>query len=159
VQPGEHQLEIFLAGHRSYREQVLFRPGATIKIRHVMQPLAPGDPEEARPAPAPLPSGATSQQARPGDPVPAPRRTAPEPYREAAPPEYGALDVRVQPRDAVVTVDGERWESPDAGSIILQLADGTHRVEIRKEGYRTYSADVRVRRGETTTLNVSLNAQ
>jgi hypothetical protein len=61
--------------------------------------------------------------------------------------------------DAEVIVDGERWESPQAGDLTLQLSDGPHRLEIRKEGFRTYTAEIRVRRGETTSLNVSLSRQ
>ena len=56
-------------------------------------------------------------------------------------------------------VDGESWQSPHAGSITLQLSEGTHRVEVRKNGYRTYTAEVRVRRGDTTSLNVSLSRE
>jgi uncharacterized membrane protein len=69
---------------------------------------------------------------------------------------HGALAIRVQPADAQVIVDGETWESPDAGDLTLQLAEGTHAVEIRREGFRPYRAEVQVRRGETTALNVSL---
>jgi uncharacterized membrane protein len=67
--------------------------------------------------------------------------------------------IRVQPADAEVIVDGERWESPEAGDLTLQLAEGSYPVEIRKEGYRPYSATVSIRRGETTSLNVSLSQQ
>ena len=38
----------------------------------------------------------------------------------------------------------------------IDLAEGSHTVEIRKPGYRTYVTQVDVRRGETTPLNVSL---
>ncbi len=51
VAPGEHQLVIYLKGHRTFRENVLFRPGATLRVEHVMQPLEPGDVEEPRPVP------------------------------------------------------------------------------------------------------------
>ena len=172
VAPGEHELTIYLKGHRTFRQNVLFRPGATLRIEHVMQPLAPGDPEEARPAPSgtrpqPRPYGGPSRDdyppqdapRRPGDPVPSPRRGAPEPPRGAQSQEYGSLALRVQPLDAEVIVNGESWQSPDAGSITLQLTEGTHRVEVRKSGYRTYTAEVRVKRGDTTTLNVSLSRE
>jgi hypothetical protein len=153
VDPGEHDLAVYRPGYRTYRQQVLFRPGATIKIEHVMQPLAPGDPEEPRPMPAP----SASQPPRRNDPMP-PRR-APAPPRAGESPDYGAIAVRVQPADAEVLVDGERWQSPEAGDLTLQLTEGTHRVEIRREGYRSYSAEIRVKRGETSSLNVSLSRQ
>ena len=44
-----------------------------------------------------------------------------------------------------------------ADRLLLELIEGTHRVEIRKEGFKTYSSTVRVRQGETVTLNVSLS--
>lgn len=155
VAPGERVLEVFLEGHQTFRQHVLFRPGATVRIEGVLQPLAPGDPPEARPAPS---GGYARPAPNPGAPVPAPRRSGPPPAREGMQ-EYGALAVRVQPADAEVIVDGESWESPEAGDLTLQLAEGMHTVEIRREGFRTYRADVHVRRGETATLNVSLNRQ
>ena len=65
--------------------------------------------------------------------------------------------MRVQPADAEVLIDGERWDSPEGGSrLLVELSEGSHRVEVRKQGFRTYSATVNVRRGERETLNVSL---
>jgi hypothetical protein len=63
----------------------------------------------------------------------------------------------VQPADSAVFIDGERWETP-AGSdrLLVRLSAGTHRIELRKEGYRTYSSVVTIRSGETATVNVSL---
>jgi hypothetical protein len=152
VEPGEHELEIYLPGHRTYRQPVLFRPGATIKIDHVMQPLAAGDQEEPRPQP----SQATPRRGY--QPPPPPRRSPSPPASGVESRDYGSIAVRVQPSDAEVIVDGERWESP-AGDVTLQLSEGPHRIEVQKSGYRSYSADVRVKRGETTTVNVSLSRQ
>ena len=36
------------------------------------------------------------------------------------------------------------------------LAEGPHRIEVRKDGHRPYTTTVEIRRGETVTLNVSL---
>jgi uncharacterized membrane protein len=41
----------------------------------------------------------------------------------------------------------------------VQLDEGEHRIEIRKDGYRSFSTTVRVRRGDTAPLNVSLTRQ
>ena len=38
----------------------------------------------------------------------------------------------------------------------IDLAEGSHTVEIRKPGFRTYVTQVDVQRGETAPLNVSL---
>jgi hypothetical protein len=160
VEPGEHDLEIALDGYRSYREKVLFRPGATVNIKQVLEPLAPG----AQPDPRPVPSrpAPAARRGQPGDEQ-RPTERSGEPGR-AAPPapsgesrEYGAIAVRVQPADAEILVDGERWDSPEAGDVTIQLPDGPHTVEVRKSGYRTYSATVQVRRGETASINVSLS--
>jgi hypothetical protein len=63
----------------------------------------------------------------------------------------------VQPFDADILIDGERWAGADAGErLVVQVAEGTHRVEVRKEGFTPYTAEVPVRPGETTALNVSL---
>jgi hypothetical protein len=155
LEPGEHELEIFLDGYRTYRQKVLFRPASTLRVEHVLQPLGPGE----QPGTRPTPSQGTVQPPARGYPAPAPQRELPSQPRPSEPQEFGAIAIRVQPSDAEVIVDGERWESPAAGDLTLQLTEGTHRVEIRREGYRSYSADIRVRRGETTSLNVSLSRQ
>jgi hypothetical protein len=65
--------------------------------------------------------------------------------------------IRVQPPDAEISIDGEGWRGPGGQDrLVIDLAEGSHTVEIRKPGYRTYVTQVEVRRGETTPLNVSL---
>jgi uncharacterized membrane protein len=74
--------------------------------------------------------------------------------------DFGSIALRVQPGDATITIDGERWEgAQDQERLVVQLAAGTHTIEIQKDGYRTYITDIIVRRGETTPLNVSLTRQ
>ena len=43
LQPGEHEIELYLEGHRSVRQKMLFRPGETYKIRAALEKIAPGD--------------------------------------------------------------------------------------------------------------------
>jgi uncharacterized membrane protein len=58
-----------------------------------------------------------------------------------------------------VLVDGQAWDAPKGeDELVIELAEGPHRIEVRKEGFQTYSTTVRVRRGETARLNVSLTA-
>jgi hypothetical protein len=72
---------------------------------------------------------------------------------------FGTLNVRVQPGDAVVVIDGERWDSPEGGSrLSVQLAAGSHRIEVRKDGFKPYSSTVQIRPGESQALNISLLA-
>lgn len=172
VEPGDHDIELFLPGHRSYQQRVYLQPGRTFNIRHVMEPLAPGDPE------AVPPSGRATRgpDPRPGDrpqgpPIrPRDRDTDRDRERErdriadrdrargaVSLSEFGALSVRVQPANADIRIDSEQWESTqDAERLTVQLGAGAHVVEIRLGGYRTYITEVTVRPGETISLNVAL---
>ncbi|MBW8712607.1 MAG: PEGA domain-containing protein [Acidobacteria bacterium] len=158
---GEHQITIYSPGHRSITERMLFRPFESYKIKDTLQPLPAGEADEPRPAPSPAPP-------RPQGP---PRGGPP---MEGPPPEsgnqvqlqlqqgdqhFGAVAVRVQPADAEILIDGERWEAPAGERVQVQLTPGSHRVEVRKSGFRTYSSSVDVRSGQTVTVNVSLSPQ
>jgi hypothetical protein len=66
----------------------------------------------------------------------------------------------VQPANAEVLIDGERWEGPSGDDrLVVQVAPGLHHVEVRHDGYRTYQSDVNVRPGESSTVNISLTRQ
>jgi uncharacterized membrane protein len=71
----------------------------------------------------------------------------------------GTLAIRVQPADAVVMIDGERWDSSGGQRLDVQVAPGSHRIDVQKDGYQTFSTTVQVRPGESTPLNVSLTKQ
>ena len=161
VVPGDHDLELFLPGHRSYQQKVYLQPGKTFNVRHEMESLAPGDAEPVRPA-AKAPPASTPRRGserhpggppRDGDPGPA---VTQEPGRTSQS-QFGSLALRVQPGDASITIDGEAWEHPGQNErLIVQLGPGVHNVQIRKDGYRTYMTDVTIRPGETTALNVAM---
>jgi hypothetical protein len=155
LEPGEHEVQLYLARHRSITQKVYLQPAATFRVRHTMQPLAAGETPDPRPNPPASPPPQTGQYDALG------RRDRTErpgpPERPARDSEFGALAIRVQPGGAEVFVDGERWDGPDGSDrLIIQLAEGEHRIEVRREGFATYSSVVRVRRGETEALNVSL---
>ena len=66
----------------------------------------------------------------------------------------------MQPSDAEVYIDDERWQGGDSGDrLTVQLAAGTHRVEIRKDGYRRFTTEVQTRGGQTVPLNVALTPE
>lgn len=165
---GEHEIAIYLPGHRTYRERTLFRPGASYHFKAVLEPLAPGAPAEPVPQPSATPRGgdpySDPRDRDPRDPYPPPprdpRRTQPPDRPGDRSPErgdFGTLSVRVQPADAVVVIDGERWDSPEGGSrLIVQLSGGRHRIEVRKDGFKPYASTVEIRPGETQSLNISL---
>jgi hypothetical protein len=161
LEPGEHELQLYLEGHRSIRQKIYLQPSATFRVRHTMAPLAAGDTPDPRPTPAagsqPGRYDAFGRRQR-GEP-PAPRE-APEPSarsERAARGAFGTLAVRVQPRDAEIVIDGESWDAPESSErLVVELPEGEHRIEVRKEGFAAYASTVGVRRGETTTINVSL---
>jgi hypothetical protein len=151
LESGPHEVTLYLAGHRTMRQSIFLQDGGTFRIRHTMEPLAPGETGEPRPAapPRPVPErrGPTAdnpRQPRPDDVVRGDRT-------------FGAIAIRVQPADAEVLIDGEPWEGPqDNEALVVQLAPGTHRIEVRKAGYRSYAADLTVTAAETTPVNISL---
>ena len=165
VAPGEHEVQVYLPGHRTLTEKVLFRPGATVHIKGALEPLAAGTPDEPRPTPGANPAPAPRRGYPP--PGPPPRdypREEPRPDGErVGPPQpleaehFGTLTISVQPADAEILIDGDRWDAPKPGEhLAIQLAEGSHRVEIRRAGFRTYSTTVAIRSGQTVPLNVSL---
>ena len=147
VPAGEHELTLYLPGYRTIHQNVLFRPGDTVKITTAMEQLAQGVSDEPRPRP--------KDDAAPPDAEP--RRPA-QPARESdARSSFGTLSLRVQPRDATVLVDGDEWQAPEgARPLTLELGSGAHQVEVRKQGFTSYRNTVQVRAGETVALNVSL---
>lgn len=155
IQPGEHEIELYLEGYGSVRQKMLFRPGETYKIRAALDKLAPGAEPAVRPSPAP---GASTQAPAPNSPpsdrgYQPPPRSLPRPAQRA----FGTLSIRVQPGDAIVIVDGERWDRPDGDPrLSVELSEGTHQVEVRKDGHKSYEGTAQVRAGEVTSLNVSL---
>ena len=172
IAPGDHEIQLFLPGHRSFSQKVYLQPGGSFTVRHAMEPLAAGEPEPARPEapprspsvrPEPYGSVRPEPYGRPDRPNsrgpqrPSPRANERNGNAEAS---SGSIALRVQPGDVAITIDGEKWEgAQDQEPFVVQLVPGTHTVEIRKDGYRTYITDITVRPGETTPLNVSLTRQ
>jgi len=175
LRPGEHELTLYLDGYRTVHQKIYLTPNNTFKVKYTMEPLAAGEQAEARPQPPNPPPAEAASQA-PMYPPPMRGRRAPQgppPGLPAPPPPpvpgnapraessaYGSLAIRVQPGDADVLIDGEVWRSPSGQErLVVEVAEGPHTIEIRKAGYRSYVANVGVRRGETTPVNVSLRSQ
>jgi hypothetical protein len=187
LEPGQHEVVVYLQGHRSIRERLYFSPNSTRKISGTLEPLRAGEPDEGPPVPQPninngpgpqnpggMPPGA-GPQARRGPPPP-PDRGGPPPDRGNPPPPdrgqgpagqnrqnppmqspVGTLSIRVQPGDAEVLIDGERWTTgPGNERLLVQLSEGRHVVEVNKPGYRRFSTEIQLRAGETAPINVSL---
>jgi hypothetical protein len=159
VEPGEHDVELYLAGHRSFTQKLYLQPNGSTRIRHEMVPLPPGEVPPARPTGGPLEERPDSED-YPARRAPGPGRDR-DPQRPArgAPSDFGSLALRVQPPDAEILIDGEQWQGASDDRLVVELGAGIHHVEIRKDGYRTYITEVTVRPGETASLNVAMTKQ
>jgi hypothetical protein len=150
--PGAHEIVIYLDGFRTIREKLYLAPGASYKIRRAMEPLAEGETNEQRPEPPPEPppERKTAVQSEPEE-----RTLSEEPPAPVS--GFGVLELRVQPEDVEILIDGDPW--PTGGpseAIAIHLPAGEHRIEIRRAGHPSFATDVEVESGKTTTLNVKL---
>jgi hypothetical protein len=155
--PGGHEIVLYFEGYRTVRHSIYLSAGSAFKLRHTMERLPAGelsDPPAVAPPVPPPPAGTylppRSERAMPRS-VPAPEH--------ATLPAQGTLSIRIQPIDAEVWIDGERWASSDSGRFMLQLPAGPHRLEVARSGYRTYSTDVELREGQSVALNVTLTPE
>jgi len=155
VAPGDRELILFKPGFRTVKQTVRLRPRQDVKIRYALEPLAAGETAEP-PPPPPRREEPPQRAAPPATPSPQAGEPAPSSVGIEAR-AFGALVFRVQPDGAEILIDGERWQGP-AGEdrLVVQVAQGSHRIEIRKDGFVTFATDVSVRGGDTTPLNVSL---
>jgi hypothetical protein len=183
VPPGEHEIELWLEGYRTVRQKVYLTANNTFKVKYQMERLPAGEAQEPKPQPlAPPPDARMQPQQQPmgrgpsthrmPPPPPMPPQDQPQPMpddprggveaqrggpRNAA---FGTLAVKVQPADAEISIDGEAWRGPGGQDrLTVEVPEGSHTVEIRKSGYRTYVTQIDVRRGQTTPLNVSLRGE
>lgn len=167
VEPGQHEITLYHDGFRAVHQRVYLTRDRTFKIRQQMERLPAGEVGEPRPIPAPLAAGAQPPLPLPrngrGTPPNLPPPNAPPVGGNSSPAAQsatGRLTIQVQPADANVLIDGQPWPaSPGQDTVILDLSEGRHVVQVRKPGYVGYLTEVEVRRGETTTVNVNLRAQ
>ena len=183
VEPGEHEIELWLDGYRTVRQQVYLTPDNTFRVKYQMERLPAGQAPEPKPQPIDPPPAGNQPRAQQPPPMQQPMGRGPAMRRMPPPPDdprgpeaprrgpdaprggpangaYGTLAIKVQPGDAEVSIDGENWRGPGGQDrLTVEVAEGSHTVEIRKPGYRTYVTQVDVRRGQTTPLNVSLRGE
>jgi hypothetical protein len=174
VRPGTHELAVYLKGYRTLKQNLHLGVGQDSRIKYQMVPLATGEADEPPPQPVARPAEAETPD-NPAEPryrgvpqrpdVPRrptePRRPAPLPAADEPAADrgqgFGSLVIRVQPAGADVLIDGERWQGPEGSErLVVQVSEGSHRIEVRKEGYVPFTTTVRMRSGETAPLNVSL---
>ena len=153
IPPGAHDVTLYLDGYRTVHQRIYTQPTGTFRLRYTMVALAAGETADPRPvAPGPLAGvpGPAPGPPRAGAPLPPNATTA-----------GGTISIRVQPANAEVLIDGERWEGPQRADdrLDVQVSAGSHHIEVRHDGYRTYQTDITVPPGITAPLNVSLSRQ
>jgi hypothetical protein len=154
--PGGHHIVLFLEGYRTVRHNIYLRPGSTFSLRETMQRLPSGETSEPPEVAPPVPPPPTGSYRAPVTPPRVKPRAATQTTPVAA--GFGTLDLYVQPADAEVSIDGQRWVSSDEGHFMVQVPAGKHHIEVGKTGYRHFATDVGIGEGETNSLNVSLMA-
>ena len=171
IEPGNHEIVIYLEGHRLFSQRLYLQPGRSFNIRHTMEPLGPGEAAPLRPQGGPVQGRGANAPYDDRSPLPADARGSGagrgaggggrgRQGGPAAAEGFGSLSLRVQPTDAQVLIDGEVWQgSLDSERLVIQLGSGTHHVEIRKDGYRSYMTDIPIGNGQVRTLNVALTKQ
>jgi PEGA domain len=181
VIPGEHEITLYLDGYRTKRQRLYLAPLGDRKITFSMEKLAAGETPEPPPEPPsvnrmPAPLDPNQQEAppnpqdggrqgpsrgrqRPPRDLPPPSSAPlPPPQAPAATATGGSLVMRIQPPLANVIVDGQAQKGPSDSDerLVIQVAEGHHRIEVRKDGYTPFSTEVDVRRGDSVPINVSL---
>ena len=167
VEPGQHEIIVYLDGYRSLHQRLYLSPNSTRKIEGTLERLAPSDPAEPIPQPAVQPDRQDPGAGRPPivgqggarrpPPPPATDRGRQQPP-PSSPSRFGTISVQVQPAGATVLVDGERWTGPANSDerLIIQVPAGRHRVEVERDGYERFVTEIDVRASDTAPLNISL---
>jgi hypothetical protein len=167
LSPGGHDITLYLEGYRTVHQKLFLTRRKSYKVRYTMVPVSAGEPSEAPPVAPPVPppppgSAMLPRGGRPGTPPPFgfPAQASEPPAAAASASGFGTLALRVQPADADVLIDGEKWTPSQTGERLnVQVAAGVHHVVIQKSGYRTFTSDITVQAGAPTPLNVSLSTQ
>lgn len=151
---GGHTLTFFLEGFRTAEHHLYLGPGSSFTLHDTLQPLASSErsePPALSPPVPPPPEGSFEAPRTPPRTIP-----GPPPVTPGQAIGYGTIDLRIQPPDAEVAIDGQRWLTTDHGRFAVQLSAGVHHVAVAKRGYQPYAADIEVHDGQTTPLNVGL---
>ncbi|HEY1304338.1 MAG TPA: PEGA domain-containing protein [Vicinamibacterales bacterium] len=154
--PGGHTIVLYLEGYRTLNRNIYLSPGSMFELRQMMERLPAGATSE-RPEVAPaIPAPPTGTYRAPITPAPLPPSSVPPHSAPAA--SLATLELRIEPADAEVTIDGRPWITSEEGHFIVQVPAGAHRIEVAKPGYWQFAARFELREGQSNTLNVRLTA-
>jgi hypothetical protein len=128
LEPGEHEITLFLDGHRPLTRKMRFTVGQTFKIQHEMEPIAAGDPPPQRPVPVARPAtppqgpaaGPGRGYGRPG--MRMPRRGDPAEAEPVERPEDEGPIVEPEARPRRLPPPDERGERGERGGLSGTLA-------------------------------------
>jgi hypothetical protein len=149
LDPGPHVVTLYREDHRLHEETIYSSVGSTVRLRHVMEPLDPGEPASPRP-------GSAAPSLPPPSPAPTTGASV-STSAAAAASVHGTLALRSEPGDVEVRIDAELWRFPaGSGQMRAHLPPGTYRLELKKEGYEDFAIEVEILSGETTALNVRM---
>ena len=113
VQPGEHELTLYLDGHRTVMQTIRVRPRSSFRIRYEMTPLAAGEAPAVRPSKSPRPPESPDAPAAESD--------------AARLDGYGAVPIRVQPAEAEVLIAQVDVRGKETSAINVSLSKGEGR--------------------------------
>ena len=155
LRPGPHEITIFLNGYRTVSRAIYFNPGQDQSLKLALEPVQAG--ERSEPPPPPSQTAAPDPRYPPAMQGRLPPRAEPPPTSQEQTVRFGALAISVQPADAEIFIDGDRWTLPEKQTRLhIRLSEGRHRVEVKKDGFATYTETIAIARDRTLTLNVSL---
>ena len=150
LEPGEHEITLYLQGHRTARQMIYLQPNGTFRIRHAMETLPPGEaqiPDRSRrrirrAVPRLLVPGRAQGRER--------RRLRESPHLpfECSPRTLRCSSTASYGRDLRPTNSSysKWWQECIASRFVARAI-------------ARYSSDVDARAGETERLNVSLSRQ
>jgi hypothetical protein len=152
--PGGHSIAVFRDGFQTVQHNLYLRSGADMTLRFALEPLAQGQ-ESVRPAvvpPVPPPPPGSYRLPRTPPPVALPST---QPVEAVG---FGTLELRVQPADADIVIDGQKWVSSEPGHLVIDLATGRHLIGIAKSGHVPYSREIEIAEDTSTPLSINLAA-
>ena len=165
LSPGGHEIALYLDGYRTQRHNVYFAYSSSQKLNVVMEKVAAGESSGPRPQPVLKKEGGEGGQG--GYPRNVTALTNDKGETEVhvqlpppPPPRFGTLSLMVQPPDATVMVDDQKWvtSGPDQ-RLAIKLAPGRHQLTVSKDGHDTYTETLLIRSDATMNLNVGLTSK
>lgn len=142
LKQGAHHVVLYKAGYKSVETDVDFRAGVLQQLKVEMEKGESQPPVRtaAKPRRAPSPAEAG------------------EPRVEATAPRgdpRAEVDLRVEPRDATIYVDGN-YVGIAREQGVLRLPAGRHRVDLARPGYRQLTQEIDVEAGHRSELALSM---